>query len=178
MNRKLSNEELGRPSVDEARDAVKLPLVVVLDNVRSLANVGSIFRTCDGFGVAELYLTGITGTPPHREINKTALGATESVKWSQYVDATELVKRLIREGYEVYSVEQAVDSIALHQWKTKTMTKPLCLVFGNEVNGVDQSIIDLSNGVLEIPQQGMKHSLNVSVAAGIILWEAYKALTD
>ncbi|MEZ4720638.1 MAG: RNA methyltransferase [Flavobacteriales bacterium] len=176
MNRKLSNEELNRLSLEDYRVKEKVPLIVILDDVRSLSNVGSVFRTCDAFGVKELVLCGITGTPPHREIQKTALGATESVDWSHETSIDDAVKRLKAEGYVIIAVEQSVRSITPQQLTDFAKSK-IALVLGNEVTGVTQSVVDLSDQVVEIPQEGTKHSLNVSVAAGIVIWEAYKAIT-
>lgn len=173
MNRKLANLELERPAIEEYRDKVKHSIVVILDDVRSMSNVGSIFRTSDAFCIEELILCGITGTPPHREIQKTALGATESVKWSHRVDIVEVVKELKDRGYGVFSVEQTVHSISPEKIGSFGFRR-ICLVLGNEVEGVKQSVIDLSDQVIEIDQSGTKHSLNVSVAAGIVLWEAVK----
>jgi 23S rRNA (guanosine2251-2'-O)-methyltransferase len=173
MNRKLKNEELGRISYEEFKNAGKIPAVVLLDNVRSLHNVGSVFRTCDAFLVETLYLCGYTGTPPNKEINKTALGSVESVNWKHEKDIVVLVKKLQKEGYLVYSIEQVEKSVFLHDFKVKSPEK-YALVFGNEVNGVSQEVIDISDGVIEISQGGTKHSLNIAVSAGIVLWEFYK----
>lgn len=168
--RKLSMEELERKSVDDFRAAEKIPLVVVLDNVRSMHNVGSVFRTSDGFLIEGIYLCGYTPQPPHRDINKTALGATETVTWSYFNNTMEAVHSLREKGFRILAVEQAENSISLEKlgWDGKS---PLALVFGNEVEGVAQEVIDQCDGCLEIPQWGMKHSLNISVAAGIVLWE-------
>ncbi len=171
--KKLKLDELGRLSVDEFRDAEKLPVCLVLDNIRSLHNVGSAFRTADAFRVEKIYLTGITGTPPHREIHKTALGATESVAW-QYDEKTEdVLMKLKAGGYKIISVEQTTESKPLHQFEVQPRQK-LALVFGNEVDGVSDEAIALSDEALEIPQHGTKHSLNVSVCLGIVAWEVYK----
>lgn len=174
MNRKLSGEELGRMEVQDYRSRVKFPVAVVLDDVRSLSNVGSVFRTCDAFNVEKLVLCGITGTPPHREIQKTALGATESVAWEYEKDVVEAVGRLAEQGYEIIAVEQCSLSQDPGVLKEKTHGK-ICLVFGNEVTGVNERVVSTCDAAIEIPQDGTKHSLNVSVAAGIILWEAYRA---
>lgn len=173
MNRKLKNEELGRISPEEFRQADKIPVVVLLDNVRSLHNVGSVFRTCDAFLAQTLYLCGYTGTPPNKEINKTALGSTESVQWKHENDILSLVKTLRAEGFRVWSVEQAVNSVFLHDFEVKKSEK-YALVFGNEVSGVSQEVIDISDGVIEIAQGGTKHSLNIAVSAGVVLWEFHK----
>jgi 23S rRNA (guanosine2251-2'-O)-methyltransferase len=175
MNRKLKNEELGRISSEEFKNAEKIPVVVLLDNVRSLHNVGSVFRTSDAFLVQTLYLCGYTGTPPNKEINKTALGSTESVTWKHEADIVSLVKELKNQGFSIFSIEQAENSVFLHDFAPKT-DKKYALVFGNEVNGVDQEVINLSDGVIEISQGGTKHSLNIAVSAGIVLWEFYRGL--
>lgn len=164
-----------RLTVDEFKAADKLPLVVVLDDVRSLYNVGSVFRSCDAFRVAAVFLCGITATPPNAEIHKTALGGEESVEWQYFENAGEAVQQLRRNGFTVYSVEQAEGSATL-QSLTLDRTKKYAVVFGNEVKGVHQSVVDASDGCLEIPQFGTKHSLNVSVAAGIVIWEFAKKL--
>lgn len=173
--RKLSMEELSRPSVEEFKSAEKFPVVVVLDNVRSLHNVGSVFRTCDAFRVSALYLTGITGIPPHREIHKAALGATESVPWKYAESTQELLHQLKADGFEILVIEQTTNSIALQNFSVN-LQKKYCLVFGNEVEGVSNEAIVLSHATLEIPQSGTKHSLNISVCAGIVLWHLYRQL--
>jgi 23S rRNA (guanosine2251-2'-O)-methyltransferase len=171
--RKLSMDELNRKTVEAFRRADKLPIVVVLDNIRSMHNVGSVFRTADAFLLEGIYLCGYTPQPPHRDINKTALGATDTVNWQYFPATTDAVLLLKERGYQVFAIEQAVDSILLNQ-----LTEPaggnLAVVFGNEVDGVDQKVLELCNGCIEIPQLGMKHSLNVSVAAGIVLWEVVR----
>lgn len=168
--KKLKLEELGRISVDQFKEAEKLPVCLVLDNVRSLHNVGSAFRTADAFRVKKLYLTGITGTPPHREIHKTALGATESVDWEYAEHPENLVQQLKAEGYKIVVIEQTDTSIPLHEFKRLKVEK-VCLVFGNEINGVTDAVIQHADVALEIPQYGTKHSLNVSVCIGVVLWE-------
>ncbi len=169
MNRKLKLEELNRLSITDFKSKKKDPIVVLLDNVRSLHNVGSVFRTCDAMAVEKLYLSGITAKPPHREIQKTAIGATDSVKW-EYVEIAEAVVLKYKNlGYKIIAVEQTVNSKDLTKYKwndEKTM-----IIFGNEVNGVQQNIIDMADLSIEIPQWGTKHSLNISVSAGIILWD-------
>ena len=173
--RKLSLNELNRLSVEEFKKAQKFPIVVVLDNVRSLNNVGSIFRTADALCLQEVILCGITATPPHNEIHKTALGAEESMDW-RYVELTEtIIEELKKQGFEICSVEQAENSTPLQCFKMDP-SKKYAFVFGNEVKGVKQSVIDLSDRCIEIPQFGTKHSFNVSVSAGIVLWEAAKQL--
>ena len=173
--RKLANEELERISVEEFKEADKIPVVVVLDNVRSLNNVGSAFRTSDAFLIEKLFLTGITGTPPHRDIQKTALGATESVEWEHVSETIELVTKLKAEGYTIISIEQADKSIMLDKYEP-AKDKKYCLVFGNEVFGVDDEVISASDEVIEIPQHGTKHSLNISVSMGIVIWDFFKKL--
>ena len=175
MNRKLKLEELNRLSITDFKSKKKDPIVVLLDNVRSLHNVGSVFRTCDAMAVEKLYLGGITAKPPHREIQKTAIGATESVKW-EYVEIAEAVVLKYKNlGYKIIAVEQTVNSKDLTKYKgndEKTM-----IIFGNEVNGVQQNIIDMADLSIEIPQWGTKHSLNISVSAGIILWDLKSKLS-
>jgi len=172
--KKLKLEELGRLSVAEFKSAKKIPVCILLDNVRSLHNVGSAFRTADAFSVEKLVLTGITGTPPHREIEKTALGATTSVAWTHYEDVAHAVTLLKAEGWKIVIVEQTTESIPLQSFTGKPDEK-LCLVFGNEVNGVSDSVIDLADVAVEIPQSGTKHSLNISVCVGIVVWEIYRS---
>ena len=183
---KLRTIEMNRLSVEEFHNAEKLPLIVVLDDVRSMYNVGSVFRTCDAFRVKAIYLCGITATPPHPEIHKTALGAEDAVQWRYFATADEAVEELHREGCFVYSVEQVENSTKLNQL-TKDNSQltidngqlrgkaidgnSIAVVFGNEVKGVHQSVVDASDGCLEIPQFGTKHSMNVSVTAGIVIWE-------
>ena len=169
MNRKLKLEELNRLSITDFKSKKKDPIVVLLDNVRSLHNVGSVFRTCDAMAVEKLYLGGITAKPPHREIQKTAIGATESVKWEHVESAESVVLKYKNLGYKIIAVEQTDNSTYLTKYKwndEKTM-----IIFGNEVNGVQQNIIDMADLSIEIPQWGTKHSLNISVSAGIILWD-------
>jgi 23S rRNA (guanosine2251-2'-O)-methyltransferase len=173
--RKLSMEELGRVSAQEYKARTQPSLVVVLDNVRSLHNVGSLFRTSDAFAVSHLYLTGITGTPPHREIHKSALGATESVPWSYHENVGDIVAELKKEGYEAVVVEQTTSSQSLETF-TPIAGKKYCLIFGNEVDGVSDEVLKMATIALEIPQSGTKHSLNVSVCAGIMLWHFYRQL--
>ena len=167
--RKLSMDELGRMSVADFKIAPKKPIVVVMDQIRSMHNVGSVFRTADAFLINGICLCGFTPQPPHRDIHKTALGATESVDWMYYDKTTDAVIALKNQGYKVYAIEQTEGSIPLNQFE-KTEA-PIAFVFGNEVDGVDQSVIALCDGVIEIPQWGMKHSLNISVAAAVVLWE-------
>lgn len=173
--RKLKITELNRISAEEFKKADKLPLVVVLDNVRSLHNIGSVFRTSDAFRVECIYLCGITAVPPHPEIHKTALGAEFTVDWKYVNNAIEAVDNLRQKGYIVYSVEQTENSIMLENIRLE-QEKRYAVVLGNEVKGVQQEVIDHSDGCIEIPQYGTKHSLNVSVAAGIIIWDLSKQL--
>lgn len=174
--KKLKLEELGRISVDEFKDAEKLPVCIVLDNVRSLHNVGSSFRTADAFRIEKIYLTGITGTPPHREIQKSALGATESVAWEYAEDSAEAVKNIKAAGYEIIIIEQTTASKPIHAF-TLVAGKKYCLVFGNEVDGVSDGVLAHGDQALDIPQGGTKHSLNISVCLGIVAWEFFRRLT-
>ena len=167
--------ELNRISVEEFKKADKLPLVVILDNVRSLHNIGSVFRTSDAFRVECIYLCGITATPPHPEMHKTALGAEFTVDWKYVNNAVEAVDNLRQEGYVVFSIEQAENSIMLENIQLE-QGKRYAVVLGNEVKGVQQEVIDHSDGCIEIPQYGTKHSLNVSVTAGIVIWDLFKQL--
>ena len=171
--RKLSIDELNRISIDEFKAVGKIPLTVILDNVRSLNNIGSVFRTCDAFRVEKLYLCGITACPPHRDIHKTALGATESVDWEYSGETVKIILRLKAEGYMIISVEQAEGSTSL-QSMVLFKDKKYALVFGHEVHGVEQAVINMSDSCIEIPQEGTKHSLNVAVSVGIVLWEAFR----
>ena len=173
--RKLRTIEMQRLSVEQFREAEKLPLIVVLDDVRSLYNVGSVFRSCDAFRVEAVWLCGITATPPHPEIHKTALGGEDSVAWRYFPTALEAVEELHRQGTFVYSVEQVEGSTKLHQLRLDP-TRRYALVLGNEVKGVHQEVVDASDDCIEIPQFGTKHSLNVSVTAGIVVWEVAKQL--
>jgi 23S rRNA (guanosine2251-2'-O)-methyltransferase len=174
--KKLSMEELGRKSVAEFRTAEKSPVVVVLDNVRSMHNVGSVFRSADAFLVRGIYLCGYTPRPPHRDIHKTALGATETVHWEYEPEISTLIRRLKSEGFTICAVEQAENSIPLQDLKLDAAQK-IALVFGNEVEGVQDEVMALCDICTEIPQSGMKHSLNISVAAGIVLWEITRKTT-
>jgi 23S rRNA (guanosine2251-2'-O)-methyltransferase len=171
--KKLKLEELGRISVDKFKEVDKLPVVIVLDNIRSLHNVGSAFRTADAFRIGKIFLTGITGTPPHREIEKTALGATLSVPWEHVSETKELLQRLKIDGYTIVIIEQTSESVSLNSFSPDD-GKKYCLVFGNEVNGVSDDAIPFGDLALEIPQHGTKHSLNISVCLGIVAWEFFK----
>ncbi|MFN3839577.1 MAG: RNA methyltransferase [Cyclobacteriaceae bacterium] len=173
--KKLKLDELGRLSVDQFKDAEKLPVCIVLDNIRSLHNVGSVFRTADAFRIQKIYLTGITGKPPHREIHKTALGATESVSWEYLEKPKEAVARLKTEGFTIIVVEQTDASMPLQTFVPPS-NQNICLVFGNEIHGVSEEVIALADIALEIPQSGTKHSLNVAVCAGIVVWELVRKL--
>ena len=173
--RKLKLDELGRVSAEEYKAIEKHPIVVVLDNVRSMHNVGAVFRTSDAFLIEKIYLCGITATPPNKEIHKTALGATETVTWEYTKDVLEVVNQLKSENVKVYSVEQTENAIMLDDFQPEINTK-YALIFGNEVKGVSQEAINLSDGVIEIPQLGSKHSLNISVSAGIVIWDLFQKL--
>lgn len=173
MNRKLKLWELNRPSVDEFKKTEKFPIILVLDNIRSLNNVGTFFRTADAFNIEQIILCGITACPPHREIQKTALGATESVAWLKSNDILETIKKLKKEGVKICSIEQAENTTLLNEIKLNPNEK-YAVVMGNEVDGVQQGVIDLSDYVIEIPQFGTKHSLNVAVCAGVVLWDFVK----
>ena len=171
--RKLDNAQLGRMNQEEFKEAKKLPVVLVLDNIRSLNNIGSVFRTADAFRFKAVYLCGFTATPPHREIQKTALGATESVDWQYFETTMEAVLKLKEEGFTILSVEQAEQSTMLDKmvWPKEN---PVALIFGNEVEGVDQAIVNASDLVLEIPQLGTKHSINIAVSVGVVAWDYTK----
>jgi 23S rRNA (guanosine2251-2'-O)-methyltransferase len=170
--RKLSMDELNRVSVEQFNDLEKLPVICVLDNIRSQHNIGSIFRTSDAFRIEELFLCGITATPPNREINKSALGATESVKWQYFSETTKAVEQLKNAGYTIIAVEQAVGSISPEDYFPVTSEK-IALIFGNEVNGVSDDVMETVDCCIEIPQFGTKHSFNVSVTVAIVLYQLY-----
>jgi 23S rRNA (guanosine2251-2'-O)-methyltransferase len=170
--RKLKLDELNRASVSEFKVQDKLPIVVVLDNVRSMHNVGSIFRTCDGFAVEQVCLCGITSQPPHREIEKTALGATQSINWTYYAEPVQAIEQLRKDGYTIIAIEQAENSIMLNDFETDK-SKKYALIFGNEVNGVSDEVMQMIDACIEIPQFGTKHSFNIVVSAGIVLWDFY-----
>jgi 23S rRNA (guanosine2251-2'-O)-methyltransferase len=171
--RKLFNSELERKTVEQFRKSSKSPFVIVLDNVRSQSNVGSIFRTADAFLTRAIYLCGITAKPPHREIQKTALGATESVDWEYYSNTTDAIHKLKNEGYKIIGIEQTEGSVGLQDMKVEKAEK-YALVFGHEVNGVDQDVLNLCDHCIEIPQFGTKHSFNIAISVGIVLWELNK----
>lgn len=168
--RKLSMEELGRKSVAEVIASNKMPIIAVLENIRSAYNIGSVFRTCDAFLIEAIYIVGYSAKPPHKEIKKTALGAEESVSWKHFPNAAEAIAALQNQEFKIFAIEQAESSIQLNnlQWDGN---EKIAVIFGNEVTGVEQSTIALCNGVIEIPQLGMKHSLNIATAAGVVLWE-------
>ncbi len=167
-------DELGRMSVDEFKAAEKIPVIAVLENIRSAYNVGSVFRTADAFLLEAVYITGYTCTPPHKEIKKTALGAEDTVAWKHFSNATSAIDSLKKDGYKVFAVEQAVNSLKLQEIKFEATDK-VAVIFGNEVTGVEQSTINLCEGCIEIPQLGMKHSLNIATAAGVVLWEIVRS---
>lgn len=170
---KLSMEELNRLTKEQYETVDKLPVIIVLDNIRSLSNVGAVFRTADAFRIGELYLCGITACPPHREIHKTALGADETVKW-QYFETTEEACKILKDkGYKIFAVEQVEGSQMLQDFKFELNT---ALIMGNEVEGVSEEALPYCDGALELPQEGTKHSLNVSVCAGIVMWEVFRQL--
>lgn len=173
--RKLANEELNRKSLEEFKESSKTPVIIVLDNVRSLNNVGSVFRTADAFLLEAVYLCGITGTPPNKEIQKTALGATESVEWKHTSTTLEAIEQLKTDGYSICAIEQAESAIFLNEFLPAKAQK-LAIVFGNEVKGVEQEVIDKSDYVIEIPQVGTKHSLNIAVSVGIVVWDLFRKL--
>lgn len=178
MNRrKIPNEELGRRTIEEYRQARKFPVVIVLDNVRSMNNIGSVFRTADAFLVESIYLCGITATPPHREIRKTALGATDSVPWKYYNATEQALRDLKKEGYTLLAIEQVEGSISLENYQPES-GKRFALIFGHEIHGVSQEAVDMSDECLEIPQFGTKHSFNIVVSTGIVLWDFYLKLKD
>jgi len=171
--KKLTMNELNRKTVDEFKQSNKLPLVVVLDNVRSLHNIGSVFRTADAFLIEAIYLCGISATPPHREIHKSALGAEDSVEWKYFETTMQAIEHLQASHYAVWGVEQTQNSVSLENF-TLERGKPYALVFGNEVRGIEQEALNRCEGCVEIPQFGTKHSFNVSVSAGIVLWDCYR----
>lgn len=175
MIQKLSNSELNRIDVDEFKKIEKLPIRIILDNVRSLSNVGSIFRTSDAFLIKEIILCGITATPPHREIQKTALGATETVDWRYFETTDEAVKKLKEDNVLIFAIEQATGSISLEKF-VFPQNNEIAIIFGNEVHGVEDSVMELVDGCIEIPQFGTKHSLNVSISAGILIWDLFLKL--
>jgi tRNA G18 (ribose-2'-O)-methylase SpoU len=170
--RKLANKELGRLTIEEFHSASKFPFILVLDNIRSMSNTGSIFRTCDAFRVEELLLCGITACPPHREIQRTALDATESVAWKHFEKTVKAVEYLHEKNFLVYAIEQIDHSVILHDF-IPVKGKKIALIFGNEINGIDEQLLSIIDGCIEIPQFGTKHSFNVAVSAGIVLWDLF-----
>ena len=175
--KKLKNSELNRIDIKSFKSIKKTPLIVVLDNIRSLNNIGSIFRTCDAFLVSKIYLCGITAKPPNRQINKTALGSTDSVEWEYFKSTIKLIEKLKSEGVKIWSIEQVEKAQKLNYIEKIDSKLKHAIVFGNEITGVDQKIIDISENTIEIDQYGTKHSLNVSVAAGIVIWKFYNSLS-
>lgn len=176
--KKLTMLEMGRMNADEFKSAVKMPLIIILDNVRSLNNIGSVFRTSDAFRVEAIYLCGISATPPSPEIHKTALGAEDSVDWKYFEDTHEAVRSLQEQGYQVMAIEQCQGSTMLNEWQPDFESDTItgyAVVMGNEVKGVQQSVVDMCDGCIEIPQYGTKHSLNVSVTTGLVIWDFFKA---
>jgi tRNA G18 (ribose-2'-O)-methylase SpoU len=173
--RKLKNSELDRLSVDGFKAATKTPIIIVLDNIRSLNNIGSVFRTSDAFLIEKIYLCGITATPPHKDIHKTALGSTDTVDWEYVENTSDLVEKLKTQNIKVCSIEQAEHAIMLNDFKVEANTK-YALVFGNEVKGVSQHVVNNSDAIIEIPQFGTKHSLNISVSCGVVVWDVFNKL--
>lgn len=175
--RKLENSELDRKSVRDFKEAEKTPVIIILDDIRSLHNIGSVFRTADAFLIEKIWLCGITATPPNKEIHKTALGATETVAWEHHENVVTVIENLKKENIAVYAIEQVENAIFLPDFKAEK-GKKYALVFGNEVFGVNQKAIAACDGSIEIPQLGTKHSLNISVSAGIVVWDLFKQLTQ
>jgi len=176
MNRKLKNEELNRISIDEFKSTAKTPLIIVLDNIRSLNNIGAVFRTADAFLIEAVYLCGITAQPPHREIQKTALGATATVTWKYFESTKMAITELKENNYKIAAIEQAENSVMLNDFNPAQQEK-MAIIFGNEVKGVEQEAIDLSDVVLEIPQFGTKHSLNIAVSCGVVTWDLFQKIS-
>ena len=174
--KKLKNSELSRLSIDEFKNSSKTPVIVILDNIRSAHNVGSVFRTCDAFLIDKIILCGITAIPPNKEIRKTALGSSESVDWRYYKNTEEIIMRLKKKDYQIIAVEQANKSIKLESFRPEN-EKKYAIIFGNEIKGINQKILDNSDSVIEIPQFGTKHSLNVSVSAGIVIWDIFSKIS-
>ncbi|MDH7445292.1 RNA methyltransferase [Aquimarina sp. 2201CG14-23] len=176
MKRKLRNSELDRKTITEFKNAKKTPLIVILDNIRSLNNIGSVFRTADAFLIKKIYLCGITATPPHKDIQKTALGATDTVDWEHTDSTLELVSKLQEENIKIISIEQAENATMLNDFNP-TSNQTYAIIFGNEVKGVQQEVVSASDSVIEIPQHGSKHSLNISVSAGVVIWDLFNKLS-
>ena len=175
MKRKLKNEELDRLEISEFKDAEKSPIIIILDNIRSLNNIGSVFRTSDAFLIEKIYLCGITAQPPHNDIRKTALGSTETVDWEYAENTLDVVEKLKAEDVNICSIEQAENATMLNDFKPQS-NKKYAFVFGNEVKGVDQNVVDASDVVIEIPQYGTKHSLNISVSCGVVIWDVFSKM--
>ncbi|EMY3583861.1 RNA methyltransferase [Flavobacterium psychrophilum] len=175
--RKLENSELDRKSISDFKEAKKTPIIIVLDDIRSLHNIGSVFRTADAFLIEKIYLCGITATPPNKEIHKTALGATETVVWEHHENVLEVIENLKKDEISVFAIEQVENAVFLNDFKVEA-TKKYALIFGNEVFGVNQEAIRLCDGTIEIPQLGTKHSLNISVSTGIVVWDLFCKLND
>ena len=175
--RKLENSELDRKSIETFKNSKKTPLILVLDDIRSLHNIGSVFRTADAFLIEKIFLCGITATPPNKEIHKTALGATETVAWEHHEDVLEVIEKLKKDNVMTLAIEQVESAIFLQNFKVEK-NKKYALVFGNEVYGVSQDAVALCDGCIEIPQLGTKHSLNISVSAGIVVWDLFKQFND
>jgi tRNA G18 (ribose-2'-O)-methylase SpoU len=173
--RKLENSELERKSITDFKEAEKTPLIIILDDVRSLNNIGSVFRTADAFLIEKIYLCGITATPPNKEIHKTALGATETVTWKHFENVSDVIENLKKDKVTVLAIEQVESAVFLQDFKVDK-TKKYALIFGNEVFGVSQKAIELCEGCIEIPQLGTKHSLNISVSAGIVIWDLFSKM--
>lgn len=174
--RKLANSELERKNIDEFKEAQKTPIIIILDDIRSLHNIGSVFRTSDAFLIEKIYLCGITATPPNKEIHKTALGATDTVAWEYQKEVLTVIDQLRSENISIFAIEQVENSIMLNDFEVEK-GKKYALIFGNEVKGVSQQAIEKCDGVIEIPQLGTKHSLNISVSAGIVVWDLFKKFT-
>lgn len=172
MSRKLANSELDRKTVDEFKDSSKTPLIIILDNVRSLHNIGSVFRTADAFLIEKIYLCGITASPPHRDITKTALGATKTVAWEHRTNTSEVVEELQRSGIKILAIEQAENAVMLNDFAVESGEK-YAVIFGNEVKGVQQELVNAADAIIEIPQLGTKHSLNISVSTGVVIWDLF-----
>jgi 23S rRNA (guanosine2251-2'-O)-methyltransferase len=177
MSKKTLNSELNRKTVEDFKRSEKTPLIIILDDVRSLNNIGSVFRTADAFLVEKIYLCGITACPPHKEIHKTALGATDTVAWAYCTTVEEAISELRQEDIEIWSIEQVENSVMLNKFEINE-NKKYAIIFGNEVKGVSEKAIELSDGCIEIPQLGTKHSLNISVSAGIVVWDFAKKLCN
>ena len=175
--RKLENKELIRKSVEDFKAAAKTPIIIILDDIRSLNNIGSVFRTADAFLIEKIYLCGITAIPPNKEINKTALGATETVSWEYAENVVDLIKKLKKDNVLVFAIEQVENAIYLNDFQVDQLKK-YAIVFGNEVFGVSQNAVEACDGTIEIPQLGTKHSLNIAVTTGIVVWDLYRQINN